>query len=178
MAVDFNFLIRNEAFFTLVLPFVLIFTIVFAVMQATKILGGKKNIDAIIGLVFGFLLIRNQTIVTTINTFLPNISLLVVVILMILLVIGTFMGHTEWSHGVKGLAAVLAVIVVLWIFGASYWNRFGIPDPFSGLSSETKGVIAFIAILVVIIFFVTRESDEKKGLGKRLENFGKAIFKE
>src|SRR3989344_7385884 len=124
MAVDFSFLTRNDALFNLVLPFVLVFTIIFAVMQTTKILGGKRNIDAIIGLVFGFLLIRNQNIVDTINRFLPNISLLIVVILMVLLVIGVFAGKTEWSTGVKGLAAVLAVIIVLWIFGASYWTRF------------------------------------------------------
>ena len=176
MAIDLNFLLRNDALFDIVLPFILIFTIVFAVMQTTKILGGKRNIDAIIGLVFGFLLIRNQTIVETINRFLPNIALLIVVILMILLVIGVFAGEYEWATGIKGLAAVLAVIIVLWIFGASYWSRYGIPNIFSGLSSETKGILAFLAILIVVVFFVTREGKEK-GFGERLEDFGKTIFK-
>jgi len=174
MAIDFSFLVRNESLFNIVLPFVLIFTIVFAVLQSTKILGGKKNIDTVISLVFGFFLIRNQTIIKTINNFLPNISLLIVVILMILLVIGIFVGSYEWSQGVKGLAAVLAVIVVLWILGASYWSSFGIPNIFAGLSSETQGILIFLAILVVIIFFVTRE--ERRGAGDRLEEFGKAIF--
>ena len=176
MAIDFSFLVRNDSLFNIILPFVLIFTIVFAVLQSTKVLGGKKNIDTIISLVFGFFLIRNQDIVKTINNFLPNISLLIVVILMILLVIGIFAGSYEWSQGMKGLAAVLAVIVVLWIFGASYWSRFGIPNIFSGLGSETQGILVFLAILVIIIFFATRE-EKGKGVGERLEDFGKAIFK-
>ena len=176
MAYDLSFILRNDSLFDIILPFVLIFTIVFSVMQTTKILGGKKNIDAIIGLVFGFLLIRNQTIVETINRFLPNISLLIVVILMILLVIGVFGGEYEWSQGLKGIAAVLAVIVVLWIFGESYWQRFGVPDIFSGLSSETKGILVFLAILIVIIYFVTREGEGKK-FQERVEDIGKAIFK-
>lgn len=174
---DFDAILGNDALFEIVLPFILIFTIIFAVMQTTKVLGGKKNIDAIISLVFGLLLIRNQTIVETINRFLPNISLLIVVILMILLVVGVFAGGYEWSSGIKGLAAVLAVIVVLWIFGASYWSRFGIPNLFSGLSSETRGILAFLAILVVVIFFVTRDESNRKGIGDRLKDFGDAVFK-
>ncbi|MFH1592876.1 MAG: hypothetical protein ABIB47_05925 [Candidatus Woesearchaeota archaeon] len=177
MAVDLNFLLGNDSLFDIVLPFVLIFTIVFAIMQSTKILGGKKNIDAIIALVFGFLLIRNGVVVSTINRFLPNVALLIVVLLMILLVVGVFVGEDYgWSSGMKGLAAVLAVIVVLWIFGESYWSRYGIPNIFAGLSSETKGVLTFLAVLIIIVFFVTREGKDKPA-GETFKNFGDAIFK-
>ena len=45
-------------FLDYILPFVLVFTLIFAILQKTKILGeGKKQIDAIIGLVVGFILI-------------------------------------------------------------------------------------------------------------------------
>ena len=86
MAVDFSFLTDNNSVFELLLPFVLIFTIIFAILQATKILGAKKNIDAIIAIVFGLLLIRSTAAVQTINRFLPNVSLAIIVLLMILLI--------------------------------------------------------------------------------------------
>ena len=46
--------------FDIALPFVLIFTISFAVLQKIQLFGsGKKNIDMIVSLVLAFLAIRN-----------------------------------------------------------------------------------------------------------------------
>ena len=176
MAIDFEFITGNSSLFEIVLPLVLIFTIIFAVLQSTKILGGKKNIDAVISLVFGLFLIRSTKAIEVINAFLPNIALVVIVILMILLLIGVFLGEkTEWAHGFKGLAAIIAIVLVLWIFGETYWkSRFGIPNIFDGLSSQTKGILVFIAILIVVIYFVTREGGEKKN---KWEQLGDTIFK-
>jgi len=178
MAVDFSFITGSNDFFEILLPLVLIFTIVFAILQTTKILGGRKNIDAIIGVVLGLLLVRSTKAVDVINSFLPNVALTMVVILMILLVIGVFLGEkTEWAHGLKAFAAIVSVILVLWIFSESYWRRFGVPTLFGNLSSDTKGVLVFIAILIIVIFFVTREESGGKKFSERLDNLGEAIFK-
>ena len=178
MAISFDFLLQNDALFEIVLPLVLIFAIVFAVLQGTKILGGRKNIDAIIGIVLGLLLVRNTVVVETINKFLPNVSLAIIVILMILLVLGVFLGKEyEWASGFKGLAAIASLIIVVWIFSESYWNRFGIPNIFGNLSSDTKGILVFIAILIIVVFLVTRKEGEQKKFSERLDDFGVAIFK-
>ena len=87
---NFNDLIqgfKDIGGFDVFLPFVLIFTLSFAILNKSQILGAKKNIDAIVALVIGLLLVQNQNIVGIINTFLPNVSLVLVVILMFLLVI-------------------------------------------------------------------------------------------
>lgn len=178
MAVDFDFLVRNDSLFEIILPFILIFAIIFAILQATKILGGKKNIDSVVSIVFGLLLVRNQVAVEAINKFLPNVSLAIIVVLMVLLLLGVFLGKEyEWAGGMKLLSAVVSVIVVLWIFSASYWTRFGIPNIFSGLSSETKGVIIFIVLLIIVVAFVTRDEGERKKLKDVLEDLGESIFK-
>ncbi len=179
MALDFSFLLSNDSLFEIILPFALVFAIVFAVLNTTKILGGRKNIDVIVAIVIGLLLIRNRNIVDTINVFLPNVSLAIVVILMFLLVIGVFLGKEyKWADGIKGLAAIVSLVLVLWIFGASYWGRFGIPNIFGNLSSETKGIIAFIAILIIVVWFVSREESDKKSGKELFEQFGKSIFKD
>lgn len=179
MAIDFDFILRNDALFEIILPFVLVFTIVFAVFNTTKILGGKKNIDAVISIVLGLLIIRNKNIIDTINRFLPNVALAIIVILMILLVLGVFLGKEyEWADGMKGFAAVVSLVLVLWIFGSSYWNRLGIPNIFSGLGSETKGILIFIAILVIVVWLVSRDDKEKTSGRELYEKFGKSIFKE
>ncbi len=179
MAIDFRFITQNDSLFEMLLPFILIFSIIFAVLQATKILGGKKNIDAIIGIVFGLLLIRSTVAVDAINRFLPSVSLAVLVILMVLLVLGVFLGgKVEWAGGMKSIAVVLSIIIVLWIFSESYWRRFGLPNVFGTLSSQTKGIIVFIVLLVIVVSYVSRDEENKKGIGGRLKDVGDAIFKE
>lgn len=175
MAVDLSFLTRNEVF-DILLPFILIFAIIFAVLQTAKILGGKKNIDAIVSIVFGLLLIRSEVAINTINRFLPNVALAIIVVLMILLLLGVFLGKDyEWASGMKFIAAILSLIVVLWIFGASYWNRFGVPNIFGNLSSETKGIILFIVILIIIVAAVGGEDKDTK-MGSRFKKIGESIF--
>ena len=51
--------IFSNPFFTeMLLPFLLVFVVVFAILQKSKILGdGKAQIDAIVGLVIGLILI-------------------------------------------------------------------------------------------------------------------------
>ena len=138
----------------------------------------RVSVDALISIVFGLLLIRSTTAVETINRFLPNVSLAILVILMVLLVIGVFLGEFEWASGMKSLAVVLSILIVLWIFSESYWKRFGIPNIFGTLSPETKGIIVFIVILIIIVSYVSRDEEDKKGFGQRLDNIGRSIIKE
>ena len=43
------------------LPFALVFTLIFAILQKTKLLGdGKKQVDAIIGLVVGVFYLKSR----------------------------------------------------------------------------------------------------------------------
>ncbi|MBI2499504.1 hypothetical protein HYV88_04650 [Candidatus Woesearchaeota archaeon] len=175
MAIDLSFLVGNATLYDIVLPFLLIFAIVFATLSATKILGGNKGAQVIVSIVLGLLLVRNQVIVSIINEFLPNVSLAIIVILMTLLVIGLVLGHGyEWADGVKTLAAIFSVIVVLWIFfGTTLERNFGVTNFFENLSPETKGILVFVLGLIVVVWYVTREEKKGgeglKGLFKNLE---------
>ncbi len=81
------------------LPFILVFTIVYAVMQKTKILGDKKNFNVIIALVLGLLFVVPHITgaypigydpVQVMNETLPSISLVAVAAIMLLLLMGIF----------------------------------------------------------------------------------------
>ena len=48
----------NPLFVETILPFLLVFTLVFAILEKTKILGdGKRQIDAIVALVIGLIFV-------------------------------------------------------------------------------------------------------------------------
>src|SRR3989344_8794935 len=94
-----------------ILPFILIFAIVFAVMQKTEILGKEKKIHTIIALVLGMAVVMPHIlningisnvpydVVPVINSALPNVSLVLVGAVMFLLLIGIFGGKGSWTSG-------------------------------------------------------------------------------
>src|SRR3989344_5829629 len=74
--------------FDVILPFLLVFAVVFGILEKTRILGSekigdteytRKNLNAIVAFVLGLLVVAATKIVGVINQALPRISLLIVV---------------------------------------------------------------------------------------------------
>ena len=73
-AFDLQTLIRywqDLGVFLVALPFLLIFTVVFAVLQKAQIFGQDKKVHAIISLVIGLISVTNEFVMAKINAFLP-----------------------------------------------------------------------------------------------------------
>src|SRR3989338_6268436 len=89
MATDFRTLIeslKDYGFFDIVLPFLLVFTLIFAILEKTKLLGlegqnAKTNINAILSLVISFIFIANTDVSQVINSYISNVGLLIVIAL-------------------------------------------------------------------------------------------------
>jgi len=162
--------------FDIILPFLLIFAITFAILQKIKLFGndGKsRKIDMIIGLIIAFFLIMQQELVAVIQGFLPRVSMLILVLLMILLVVGIFAGGAEWGGSISGLAVIVSIIGVLWAIGASLkWNV-----PFLELFTEQDvAVIIVICVFVLVIWLIVKEPTQgQKGVASALERLGKAV---
>jgi hypothetical protein len=91
--------------YDVVLPFLLVFTIVFAILEKTKVLGTeeiegkkytKKNLNAIIAFVIGFLVVASTSLVRTINSAMANITLLLLLSVSFLLLIGSFLKEEDF----------------------------------------------------------------------------------
>jgi hypothetical protein len=163
-----------------IMPFILIFTIIYAVLQKTKILGKdangkpKKNFNVIISLVMALAVViphvtgRNLygiSVVDIINTALPNVALVAVIIVMILLTIGVFGKEFDIGEGFGGIFVILAFLVIGFIFAASaglfrygtlpYWLYF-IYD------SQFQALVVTLLVFGVIIYFITKEEKTDK----------------
>jgi hypothetical protein len=153
--------------YDVLLPFLLIFSIIFAILEKTKILGANKtNINVIVSVVVGLLLIVQRSIVELINIFLPRVSLMIVVILMGLLVIAMVAGK-EFT-GLKGTTLGIAIIVIIIAIiialtsspsGAGY-----------SISSADRDALLRIGIPLLILFGVialvtAQPKKENKGPG-------------
>lgn len=173
------FKLQEIGIMDVILPFILIFTIVFAVLQKTKILGTeedgkrpKKNFNAVISLVMALAVVvphitgmyptPGSDVVNIINTALPNISIVLVAVIMMLLMIGVFGGGVDFSKsGFMGWAVAFAIAATIFIFGtAAYW--WELPQWMGFLyDSDTEALIVILLVFGALIAFITADDTPK-----------------
>lgn len=179
--------LENMGFFDIFLPFVLTFTITYAVLARSKILGDKRNYNLIVAFVLAILVARSKYVTGIINRLLPNIAILMIIILMFLLLLGLFAGKkVEIKNWAYGIAVLLSLGLIIWALAADYiGENLNIPEWLYYIDDQTKAILVFAgALVLVIIFFMLsgkeREKQEQekkmtKGLGKFLENLGEGF---
>lgn len=188
---DLIFMLQAWGVVDVILPFILIFAIVFAVLEKTKILGKEdyqvRKYATVIALVVAFAVIIPHVTgsyyygfdaVAIINQALPGIGLLLVAIVMMLLTIGLWTGKApDGSKGMGVWFTLISGIIVIIIFVASI-GWWAIPSWVWGLlNSDFIPFIIAILVFGIIIKFIagpTKSAEEKKksrSTGKLLEEF-------
>lgn len=175
------------------LPFLLIFIIIFAVLEKTKILGdAKKNLNSGLALVISLIVVIPHSTgnypagydpVEIINAALPSVSIVVVAIIMLLIMIGLF-AHDQVYLGLSmpGWIAFVSIIVLIIIFGsAAGWYASGFNSWLESVfGSDALAVVIMLLVFGIIIAFITGEDKAEKagGIWRKLgfnigELFGK-----
>jgi hypothetical protein len=154
----------------IILPFILIFTIIFAIMQKVNLFGQKKYNVAIALAIALLTIIPHVTgtyppgldVINIINDSIPEFALLTVVVVLLLLMLGLGLGEAPYKRVVTGWAVVIAGIILLLIFGSAI-----IPG-LAFMHYLDPSIISLIVILIVfglIVAFVTggKESTSTAG---------------
>mgnify|MGYP006309900313 CR=1 FL=1 len=194
MAYGFEGLIyslQHWGVFDVILPFILIFTIVYAILEKTEILGKDaftaRKYAVVVALVLAFAVVVPHVTgmyyygfdaVEIINNALPQVGLLLVAIVMMLLTIGLWTGKKpDGSKGVGVWFTLVSGIIVLAIFVASigWWN---VPSwLWRLLNSDVIALVIAILVFGIIIKFITgkekstEELKKKKSTAQQLEAF-------
>ncbi len=180
--------LENWGLTDVMLPFLLVFTLIFAMLQKTKLLGEKKkNLNVVISLVFALLVVIPHVTgtyvgwlgpydpVEIINRAIPQISIVVIAILMLLLLIGLFGGEARFfGVAFKGWIVLISVIIVVWIFGASagwWWGWNWINTLFG---SDALAIIIILVVFGLIIAFITGGEGEREER-TRISRFGEDL---
>ncbi len=164
-------ILSSPIFTEAVLPFILVFTVVFAILQKSEVLGKeKKQIDALVSLVVGLITITFANAVGIINSLMPFLAVSVVLILVFLILVAmvSHEGTKGWETGFKKTIVALSFIgvVVAGMVVTGAWdylaNKFLGP---SGSDWFTNAV--FIAIIVgagLLVFMGDKKprSDKEK----------------
>ena len=127
-----------------ILPFLLIFTVIFAILERTKLLGDeKKSANLIIALVIGFIFISVQTAVGFTLRFIPIISVFIIVLLCIFLIFGFIDIHKN-----KGVQITLGVVFGIALLVSILWAT-GLLAKMTA-SPPNADVIGIIILFIVI----------------------------
>ena len=167
--------------YDVILPFLLVFTIIFAILEKTKIFGTekidgkemtKKNIDAMVAFVIAFLVIASTRLVGIINEVMANVVLLVILGVCFLLLVGVFFaGDKEFSLEKfptwQNIFMVLMFIGIVVIFlNALGWLHY-LEILFENWNAEWASSIIFIVIIIGFIPWITRTPKEEAKSDKK-----------
>ncbi|MEM4259179.1 MAG: hypothetical protein QXS38_00230 [Candidatus Pacearchaeota archaeon] len=141
----------------ILLPFLLVFAIVYAVLQKSEVLGkGKKQTDAIVALVVGLLVVAVGSVTNIITNLVPILAVGLVVLFIFFLLWGIAFkeGAFEVSKSVQwviaGIAAIVVVAAVLHYSGGLDY----LTNLVSGGGSSLLTNIVFIVLVIVAVAVV------------------------
>lgn len=168
--------LENLGLTDVILPFILIFAVTFAVLRKSKIFKDNQRLDALVALVLGLAVViphvlgrypPNADVVNIINRALPNVAAVLIALVMLFILVGIWGVEAEWGKGVHGIVVFIAIIVIGYIFGrAAGWFTHGWPRWLSWLSNpDTQALIVIILIFGLIIWFITAPESKSEGEG-------------
>ena len=140
----------NPLFVETILPFLLMFTLVFAILQKTKILGdGKKQVDTIVALVIGLIFIAFGSATDIIVRMIPVLGIALVVILIFMILLGSMFSDKlempKWLKVVIGILVgiLVAATVLVLTGGLDYLVNF--------LYGENSGILINGVLILIIV---------------------------
>ncbi len=149
-----NNILGSGGIYDFFLPFLLIFTIIFAVLEKVKLFGttasgkSRTNINIIVSLIIALITVVQTEIIFIINSYLSRVGLFIVIALAFLLIIGLFGADVEggFKGGTLAFFFIVAIIAVIWALAPT----LGYDLPFWAYVTGTD----FIAIAGLIIFII------------------------
>ena len=136
-----------------VLAFLLVFTIVFAVLQKSEILGkGKQQVDALTALAVGLIVISVGSAMDFIQKIIPFMVISLVIILAFMLLLGMLFKQGEfdtpkWVKLIFGIIIFVAIVIAVLVFSGGW-------DYITSFFSNGTNVVSNIILVIIIIFAV------------------------
>jgi len=146
-------ILSSSIFVDIIFPFLLVFVLIFAILEKSKVLGEDKHqINAIVALVVGLIFIAFDYPRSIVVNLMPFLAVVAVIILVFMILFGFVAGDIKEgfkmpfglmvTFGVLiGVALVIAILVI-----TGYWDT--LLEVFKGDSSGT--VVSSIIFLAVI----------------------------
>jgi len=148
--------------FSYVIPFLLIFAVVFAVLDKSKVLGENKTIESIVAASIGLLALQFDFVSEFFAVIFPRFGIGISIFIVGLIMLGFFYPsdkNGKFGGKVAWIGWTVAIGVILWSLSA--WDQWSGSSGFGGWFVDNIWSIIVLAILVTIIVLVSKSG--KKG---------------
>lgn len=142
----------------IIFPFLLMFVLIFAILERIKVLGeGKRQINAIISLVIALLFVSFSKAVGIVINLMPFLGVMVVIILVFMILFGFIWAEKDefkvpQKVKIIGGLIVFIALAVTFLIITGYWDK--ILDIFvkgDTISSTVIMIIVVIAAVAVVL---------------------------
>jgi len=165
MAEEGTTFLQNWIVSKFILPFLLIFFIVFAILEKTKIFGeGKKQLNALTAFVVGLIFVGAVYPKLVVENMILFLTVAIVIVFVILLLWGFVFGDLkegfklkkwmEWGLGI--LIGIAVVIAVIWATGLNVQVK-----EFLSSQSHIWTNITFVVVIAVALALILLAKEKK-----------------
>ncbi len=166
--------LKDFGIIDVIIPFALIFTIMFAVLQKVKVFSDKK-FNAVIAVCISLITViphvlhlypNDYDVITILNSALPEVSLVAIAIVLFLILTGLMVGK---QHGrfrvVRTVAPWVALGLILFIFSRAIFS-YRVPEWLRFLDNPALGTtLVMILVSAVVIALVVGGKGTGTGTG-------------
>jgi hypothetical protein len=156
--------------FSYVLPFLLIFALVFGILAQTRIFGNNRTISGIIALVIGLLALQFDFVPVFFSEIFPRLGVGLAILLVAMILLGMFAPNRTWvTYTFFGIAAIIFIVVLVktvgWLGWQSgfFWQNYG-------------GALIGIAVILVIVGLIAASVRPQTPQQDVSSNFMRALF--
>lgn len=150
-------------FFSYAIPFLLIFALVFGILNRMGLFKENKGVTAIISLAVALMSLQFNIVPQFFSQIFPNLGIGISIILVFLIVVGLFIDpeHQKWIiYLLLGVAIIVAVVVVAQSSGQAGVNAWTWVQQNLGPSGGTIIVIVVVIIAVASIVGMPKRNKE------------------
>jgi len=147
---------EQAGFFTYLLPFLLIFALVFGILTQIKLFKDSKSINGIIALVVGLLALQFPMVPQFFAEIFPRLGIGLVIILAILILMGMFIDPESGAIGytLLGVGGVILIIVLIKTAGALGWSA-------GWWWTDNWPMVAGVVVILVALGIIVGSSKDK-----------------
>ena len=156
--------LNNQGVFSYVIPFLLIFAIIFAILEKSKILGDNKTIMSLVATAVGLLALQQDQVPVFFAVIFPRFGIGLSIFLVLLIMLGFFYKDISKAK-VAWIGWVVGIGVALW--SLSSWDAWS--GDFGGWFSDYIYAIIILGAIVAIIIVTAKSDDKDKDKGKEKE---------
>jgi len=165
-------LFNRIGLYDVVLPFLLVFTLVFGVLEKSRMFGteklagggeySRKNLNAMVAFTTSFFVVASAPLVAIINVLVSRVALILVILVMFMLLVAAMHKQQdkegfELTKGYRSAltAVVLAAVILIFMDGAGWLQPLWVYVT-GNWNSQVVGTVALFGIIVGFMVYVTK----------------------